>query len=893
MNILRVKIVAATAIFLIAIAFSFALGLGYNVKGNALDGAEWVARRFVHHFFTHVEIWNSVSVPKIRIDILEKNYNKIMTQRSEALRTKVMNVGNEGFIRANIHFGGEKIPVKLRLKGDSMDHVEEARKFSLRIKTRKGAAIFGLKRFSVQRPSARNFQMEPLFFWHLRREGVIAPRYFFIKVDLNVTPDFQEAKRIFRKKFFSPGNLIPMGVMAVEEHFRKELLESNGRREGVMFKFDESYLITAWQNNNHVSGIFDSRNSAPIRPFDSDKVFNNEVMAADAVYGISLLRGFFSGTLNASDVFDVEKLGKYLAVSSLWDNVHGQSWDDLRFYLNPITRKIELIGWDANITLSTSVEITQDFTLECLSDPIAREAYTRHLRRISKEVLEGGLLKEIAAKDRELFHQLKWEHQELLRLDIDLLRSRATAFSNMSVSETTGKDSWLLAKPPTLLHAYLIANNGENYLELHNLHPRTVLIEEIWVTSDDPDGKKFPDLALSTFDLPLRLAPLNVEDPRYGGKNLPRKIPTANLPRLDLPEELGVGGIVFEGMARLDGHSEEVRFRSTRYAPVPKRLSMERSSPEKLLNQWPFLSYEPSQATIRVAPGSWTVDGPLTVPHGVTLSVPAGVTLLFSERARITAYGPLRFEGTREKKVILKSMNDDAGKTWGGIAVIGASQPSLLSNVEVRGVRLDEENERRLTGAVTFYESDVTIRDSRFIELEAEDSLNIIHGKFELSNVAFDGAPSDAIDLDFSQGVIRGGHFTNIGGDGIDVGGSEVEVNAVVLKGIGDKAVSAGERSRVTGSDFQIEDVGMGIVSKDFSQVVVEDVRILNARVFGVAAYTKKTTFGPSLLEVSRFSFEGSGRRAAAHKKSRVFIDGEPITSEMLNVRKLYDTAGK
>ena len=59
------------------------------------------------------------------------------------------------------------------------------------------------------------------FFEALKREGILVPRYFF--VDLTVNGSY-------------------IGIMAFEEHFSKELLESQGRKESVILKFDDSLL---------------------------------------------------------------------------------------------------------------------------------------------------------------------------------------------------------------------------------------------------------------------------------------------------------------------------------------------------------------------------------------------------------------------------------------------------------------------------------------------------------------------------------------------------------------------------------------------------------------------------------------------------------------------------
>ena len=118
---------------------------------------------------------------------------------------------------------------------------------SLKIKMKKKDSLFGMKRFSIQNPEERLYEGAIIFFEALRREGVLTPRYFFTDLTVN-------GKNI--------------GIMAVEEHFSKELLESQGRKEGVILKYDESL----WFKPRGRGGPFDSFRTNLIETFRKNKI---------------------------------------------------------------------------------------------------------------------------------------------------------------------------------------------------------------------------------------------------------------------------------------------------------------------------------------------------------------------------------------------------------------------------------------------------------------------------------------------------------------------------------------------------------------------------------------------------------------------------------------------
>ena len=85
-----------------------------------------------------------------------------------------------------------------------------------------------MRRFSIQNPATRFYQAEAIYLEALRYFDVLAPRYQFVNVSLNGES---------------------MGLMALEESFSKELLESSDRREGVIVRYNENLLWSSRDGN--------------------------------------------------------------------------------------------------------------------------------------------------------------------------------------------------------------------------------------------------------------------------------------------------------------------------------------------------------------------------------------------------------------------------------------------------------------------------------------------------------------------------------------------------------------------------------------------------------------------------------------------------------------------
>ena len=165
--------------------------------------------------------FDSPELPLLSIRVSQPEANALEAKRVEAVALGLLIQDETDFVTGELTIAGQMLPVNLRLKGDGTDHLSPD-KPSFRIQVRGEGNVFGMRRFSLQHPSTRKYLNEFGYFEHLRREGVLAPRYTFVELEFN-------GER--------------RGIFALEEHFSKELLESQSRREGVIIRFDEERMI--------------------------------------------------------------------------------------------------------------------------------------------------------------------------------------------------------------------------------------------------------------------------------------------------------------------------------------------------------------------------------------------------------------------------------------------------------------------------------------------------------------------------------------------------------------------------------------------------------------------------------------------------------------------------
>jgi hypothetical protein len=308
-------------------------------------------------------------------------------------------------VGARLQLGDATAVATLDFRGQSFVSAA-GEKTQIDVRMKRKQRFFGMQRFSLRDPAAVGFQNEPLVFEHLRREGVLAPRIQFVRVTANG---------------------FDLGLMAVEEHFSKELLESQRRRDGVIFRLLAEALPVA-----------------RIDAFSAKRIAGSKQRSAERATADGLLQAFLRGEIPVRDVFDVELMARFLAVAELWQADALLRPDNLRFYFNPISQQIEPIGFDGRPRIppdpSARTVGAQSWSSQLLADAPLRAAYFRNLHRLAGEMTSGETPRWVAAEEEPLLRALRSEVASRAPIDLDPWIARARSLSSLAEADLASTD---------------------------------------------------------------------------------------------------------------------------------------------------------------------------------------------------------------------------------------------------------------------------------------------------------------------------------------------------------------------------------------------------------------------------------------------------------------------
>ncbi|MCZ6785219.1 MAG: hypothetical protein O7G30_18115 [Proteobacteria bacterium] len=800
------------------------------------------------------------------IEVTPPHLVRLWEQRDRDLGDAVPVAAQTDYLPATLRIGDRVLSAEIRLEGEYPDS-SEGGKWPLRIKVDGKDHVAGIRRFGLHAPATRAFQLEPLVLRHLRREGVLAPRYEFVRVTINSED---------------------RGVMALNELFSKELIESQKRREGVLLHFEE-----ATQNGRAADAreLFEGLFGASVEPFRRGHVSKSPRLTAELETARSLLRGFLQGELPADAAFDVELMARFLAVAEIWRATPMLSWRNVRLYFNPVSQRLEPIGYAADLRAprlaSGLATRSQDWSLVLLEDPGLRARFVQELGRIAAEVAAGGARGWIDEEEARHWAALRPEYPDLAAFDPAALEERAASLSELtelaygqSGPHAPGADT----PYPVPLRAYHKRDERGGYLELVNHLRHPIRVTRLTLT-DVGSALVIPVEPLSPDSLPAELPPIS-------DRGTPQRVRLYFAAPVEAPLDFRVGGVVAiaGGPGNDDGGSASVSFSAIPAAPAPRANPIPQASLDEVREGHPYLVWDSDSNLLRATPGVHRVSGSLVLPEGVGLELPAGTTLRFAPDAMLLATGPLHFEGTPTERVVLEGLAEGASPgVWQGVVVLHSDEPHHWSSVEVHNTSGILQGSWHLTAGVTIRDSEIEIEGALLRGNRSEDALNLIRSRFVFHDVSIQDTPSDAFDADFSDGEIRGGLYRNVGGDAIDISGADVVMDGVRLENVRDKAISVGEGSRLLARNLTIEDVGTALASKDGSVATLENSVVSGVQHTALMAYIKKPEYGPAELIARNVRMVGVERPAAAQVGSRVTIDGVEQRPEDLDVEEFYE----
>ena len=295
----------------------------------------------------------------------------------------------------------------------------------------------------------------------------------------------------------------------------------------------------------------------------------------------------------------------------------------------------------------------------------------------------------------------------------------------------------------------------------------------------------------------------------------------------------------------------------------------------------PFMFVEEETKLIKINQGEWSFDQDIIIPPGYRVVASEGTRLILKNGAKILSYSAFDFSGSEEKPIIISSK----GQSGQGIVIMKAKDKSIVRHTIFDGLSSPSQGGWKLTGAVTLYESAVVLSDSQFINSRTEDALNIVRSEFTLENLVFRNILADGFDSDYSIGTMKNISFLKCGNDGLDVSGSKIQVESVLFDQIGDKALSVGEKSRVSINKLIARNSRIAVASKDQSEVVIEEAKVESSQI-GFAVFQKKPEFGPASISVDKLKMSNLENPFIVEKGSHLLIDGVLALPRIKNVEK-------
>lgn len=614
-----------------------------------------------------------------------------------------------------------------------------------------------------------------------------------------------------------------VGIYALEENFNKRLIENNKEREGLIFK----------------PGL-DGIDIYGEEYMQSIPKFNQQLDLLE-----SLWEAFLNKEVKASELFDLEKMASYYAIADLVNGQHTHWLGNTQYFFNPISRLIEPIGreWEAPYHARASLYLFDplydaEYHQLLFDDEDFVSAYMSKLEELcQKEYLDTFLAsiadeldKNVAVlhKDYPFYSfspQFLYDNQKVLLSDMQYKSPDINASLDRSDSET-----WTIA---------VESKKGLPIAIDHLLWRDTVVIKDFTYAENN--------VSVSSA--------LFANSIHEGELSLVYNVPGRSVLKKEVVQ-------LYDAAAM----KEMYRF------PV-KNYNLTH----------PALVLDEENKTYQILPGKWNIEDRIVIPKGYTLYCEANTSLNFINNGGLLSYGKVNFSGTAESPINVLS-SDSTGE---GLSLIKAPGVSKIEYVNFEHQNTMKEFGWAMTGAICAYESEVVFEHCVFADnFVGDDYVNFFKSDFILENCTFLNTKSDAFDSDFCKGEIRNCKFINSGNDAIDCSGSQVLITDVLMDGVGDKGLSAGEKSNFEAINVVIKHAELAVACKDLSIITGENIRIDSSRI-AYTAYQKKPEYGAASIQIEKSKVNEFELLTLLERRSEIILDGIAYEADNILVKKV------
>lgn len=812
--------------------------------------------------------YSDISDLKLIVDTMESI--KLFRKREEAFKKGILESADDDWIEGMMFYDEDLYKVEMRLKGDWLDHLL-GRKWSFRIEMKKGTSWKGMRTFSIQNPRSRDFLNEWLMHKFCNKEDILCTRYGFIPVRYNNRN---------------------LGIYAWEEHFEKYLVESSNRREGPILKVNENALWKTQQLaiSNDRKYWLPIISSAEILPFKIKRTTRDESLFGQYLIAQELYQQYKFALSKPSDVFDIDKLARYMAMIDLFGTYHGITWHNQRFYYNPVISKLEPIAFD-NFSEEGAVKYINNHILgnyyigkdkandaeilltELFRDSIFTDSYVHYLEKYSNADFIADFLSEYADEAKYYDSLIRREYPAhpydpgFLQLNAKAIREELPAFREKINHAPYDKPSYSNESPDYAkdVEASVSSYFIKAYTEALNEQVREIKVENHF-TRDI--------IILGTAKKQKRIR--NFLHPEVSVHSIVGRDPGSKIVQSD--------SIAQYLYYMVDGDMETFSVPiypwpkpGNRITPLQEMLDSQSENYKEIFTR----GEEPNELILKA--GTYEISKAVIIPEGFRVIFHPGAVINLVKKAPFISYSPIFARGTADNPVTIKSSDG----TGNGFTVLQADERSSLEHITFDRLNTLDIDGWTLTGAVTFYESDVDFYQATFQNNLCEDGLNIIRSEFTIDQCTVLNTYADALDVDFGVGTISNTTFSYLSNDAIDVSGSDVNIIDCLISQSNDKGISGGENSRVTALNTSIVGSEIGIASKDQSSLIINDCSIKDCN-YGLIVFKKKPEFGPASIRTNGLQMQNISIPYLVEEGSSCEVDGVLIPADKQNVYDIF-----
>jgi hypothetical protein len=371
--------------------------------------------------------------PRLDIELPQKDFDQLsaeLARRSALGGSRGRDDGSKRVKASGTARGdGPAVGVRVELLEEWSERLEGGR-WPLFVNVRGDDTLYGIDRFSLRAPAIRGYQAEMLMLEHLRREGVVAPRVFFVRASLNGED---------------------LGLMKLDEELGKDMVEAQERRDGAILRFEDTGDEAA--GSPGLARAPDDFLARPLVFERPSRAKKSPAQAVDRRLAVELLDGFLTGAIAAREIFDVDLMARFLAVCELWRAVDSVRWPNLRFYFNPVTKRLEPIAHAASppaLFLEEGLVATSEpWPAALLADAELRAAFELHLRRVAGDALDGQTEAWLREEEAPLLRMLRSEHRTHAALGFEPIaeRARRLARTELGPVPPTGAGEGVVLEP--------------------------------------------------------------------------------------------------------------------------------------------------------------------------------------------------------------------------------------------------------------------------------------------------------------------------------------------------------------------------------------------------------------------------------------------------------------